>query len=84
MAVSVLDYYRLKPEFVPPEFQMVGVYVRPNELPNCAADATHWELVGRTFHANHLQAADVERQGYCLRKLPMGIGAGSLYPARAA
>jgi hypothetical protein len=75
MAVAVLDYYRIKPEFLPPELQSLRRYVRPGELGD-HADPEQWELLGRTFHPNHLHAADVERQGYCERKLPASIDAG--------
>jgi hypothetical protein len=68
MTVRVLDYYKVKPEFMPDDLQWFGVYVRPGEL-ECIANPDEWALVGPTFHPNQLQAADVERQGYCLRKL---------------
>jgi hypothetical protein len=75
MRVAALDYFRLMPEFLPADLQLAAIYVRPNELSVHVDDVPHWELVGRTFHPNKLQAADVERQGYCLRKLPTGIRA---------
>ncbi|MGQ0446425.1 MAG: hypothetical protein ACT4O2_15205 [Beijerinckiaceae bacterium] len=68
MTVMVLDYYKVKPEFMPEDLQGLGVYVRPGEL-ECVANPDEWELVGRTFHPNRLQTADVRRQRYCLRKL---------------
>ncbi len=76
MSVPVLDYFQLKPEFLPPDLRSMGVYVRPGEL-SLHGDMDQWELVGRTFHPNRLQAADVERQGYCVRKLPSNIKAAN-------
>jgi hypothetical protein len=72
MTVSVLDYYEIMPEFLPSDLQQLAVYVRPGEL-GAYTDPEQWKLVGRTFHPNRLHAADVERQGYCVRKLPAGI-----------
>jgi len=82
MAVTVLEYYRRKPAFVPPDLQEMSIYVRPGEL-ELYAKPDEWELVGRTFHPNNLQAADVMRQGYCLRTLPIGIDAAKLYGTKA-
>jgi hypothetical protein len=73
MPIAVLDYFRLKPEFLPAHLKSAAVYVRPNELSAHVTDVAQWELVGRTFHPNRLQAADVERQGYCFRYLPAGL-----------
>ena len=70
MAVRVLHYYKVKPEFLPKGLRYLGIYVRPGELPS-VADPEQWELVGPTFHPNKLHVADVERQGYCLRELPV-------------
>jgi len=72
MSVRVLDYYRIKAEFMPAGFQRYGLYVRPGELDQ-HADPAQWDFVGRTFHPNRLQAADIERQGYCERKIRVGI-----------
>lgn len=72
MPVSVLDCYRIKPEFMPPELQRYAVYVRPGELDKYA-DPNQWDFVGRTVHPNRLRAGDVERQGYCERKIRAGI-----------
>jgi hypothetical protein len=66
MAVSVLHYFKLKPNFLPDGVPSLGIYVRPAELAD-HMNPDQWELVGPTFHPNELQAADVERQGYCLR-----------------
>ncbi len=71
MTIAVLDYFKLKPEFLPASLAMRGVYVRPNELEKFA-NPSQWEYVGRTYHPNHKQAADVERHGYCNRSLPAG------------
>ena len=72
MFPTVLDLYRVKPEFMPAELQRYFVYVRPGELEKYS-DPAKWDLVGRTFHANRLQAADVKRQGFCERKMRVGI-----------
>jgi hypothetical protein len=72
MSVRVLDYYRVKPEFMPPHLQLLGVYVLPGEL-ETHFDPTQWDLVGRTFHPNRPQAADVERQGFCMRELGFDV-----------
>jgi hypothetical protein len=77
MAVAVLDYYRIKPEFIPPDLQSLCRYVRPGEL-SAHADPDQWELVGRTFHPSRLQADTVERRGYCERKLRVGIDVAKL------
>jgi len=82
MSVAVLDYYHRKPEFLPSDLEDMAIYVRPGELAK-HANPDEWELVGRTFHPNKLQAADVERQGYCLRKLPIGNDASEIYVNRA-
>ena len=72
MSVWVLDYYRIKPEFMPTKLQRYALYVRPGELEKYT-DPSQWDLAGRTFHPNRLQVADVERQGYCERKIRAGI-----------
>jgi hypothetical protein len=72
MTVRVLDCFRLKSEFLPPSLASRMIYVRPGEL-EVHAEADQWEYVGRTFHPNSRQAADVERQGYCDRPLPSGF-----------
>lgn len=72
MLPTVLDIYRVKLEHMPPELQRYLVYVRPGDLENYT-DPAKWDLVGRTFHPNRLQAADVERQRYCERKVRAGI-----------
>jgi len=77
MAVHILDYYEIKPEFMPSDLQRLAVYVRPGEL-EAYVDPEQWKLVGRTFHPNRLQAADIERQGYCIRKMRAGIDMGAL------
>ena len=71
MAQQVLDYYRIKREFLPSGLQWLGVYVRPGEL-DLVANPKEWELVGRSINPNRLQASDVDRQGYCLSKLSCG------------
>jgi len=71
MEIRVLDLYELKPEFLPANLASQSVCVRPGEL-DLYAHPEQWTHVGRTFHPNHLQAADVRRQGYCSRSLPAG------------
>ena len=71
MDVRALDLYKLKPEFLPVNLAAHSVYVRPGEL-DLYANPDQWVYVGRTVHPNHLQAADVKRQGYCSRSLPAG------------
>ena len=80
VTVAVLDCFEMKPEYMPAELQSRRVYVRPGELP-LYANPGHWDLLGRTFHPNHLQAADVERQGYCERKMSIGIDTAKLAKA---
>ena len=80
VTVAVLDCFKMKPECMPAELQSRRVYVRPGELP-LYANPDNWELVGRTFHPTRLQAADVERQGYCERKMSIGIDAAKLAKA---
>ena len=72
MVAHVLDCFQLKPEFLPANFASYSLYVRPNELP-FYADASQWEYVGRTFRPSAVQAAEVERYGYCSRPLPSGF-----------
>jgi hypothetical protein len=85
MSISALDYYRLKAEFLPSEFQLLAVYIRSNDdLAKYVDTPTEWEFVGRTLHPNRMQVADVERQGYCLRKVSADIDAGSLYRTKTA
>jgi hypothetical protein len=78
VVVTVLEHYKAKPEFLPATLQLLSVYVRPGEL-SAYFDASQWELTGRTFHPNQLQARDVERWGYCLRRLPSWVRAGKWY-----
>ncbi len=47
MFPTVLDLYRVKPEFMPAELQRYFVYVRPGELEKYS-DPAKWDLVGRT------------------------------------
>jgi|SRR5208282_3528413 len=72
MEIRVLDLYDLKPEFLPAYLASQSVYVRPGEL-ELYAEPDQWIHVGRTFHPNRLQIADVKRQGYCSRSLPSGF-----------
>ena len=69
MTIAALDYYRLKPEFLGPDLEWMAVYVRPGELETHVELPELWELVGRTFHPNALQIADVEHHGFCVRML---------------
>jgi hypothetical protein len=71
MTIRVLDYFKLKPEFLPPSLASLSVYVRPGEL-DLYADPSQWEYVARAFHPTVAQAAEVERRGYCERSLPSG------------
>jgi hypothetical protein len=68
-AVMVLECYRVKPQFLEPGMHSHFLYVRAGELSTYVADPESCEPIGRTFHANRLQAGDVLRQGYCERKL---------------
>lgn len=72
MTITVLDCFRLKPEFLPPSLASRFMYVRPGEL-EAYAEPSQWELVGRTLHPNVAQAAEIERKGYCDRSLPSGF-----------
>jgi hypothetical protein len=81
--VTVSVYYEVKPDFLPEDLQSLAVYVRPREL-DLFFDPERWQLVGRTFHPNRLPAADVEWQGYCLRKLPSWLKAANWYNKKAA
>jgi hypothetical protein len=71
MEIRALDLYELIPEFLPANLAAQSVYVRPGEL-ELYAEPDKWVYVGRTFHPNHLQVADVRRKGYCSRSLPAG------------
>lgn len=71
MEIRVLDLYERKPEFLPADLAAQSVYVRPGEL-ELYAEPDQWTHVGRTFHPNRLQAADVQKKGYCERSLPAG------------
>jgi hypothetical protein len=68
MTFKVLECFQIKPEFMPPELQSLWLYVRPGELSE-HTNPDQWEFIGRTLHPSRLQIADVERQGYCERKL---------------
>jgi hypothetical protein len=72
MTINALECYRIKPAFMLSDLQSHWIYVRPGELSE-HTNPDQWEFVGRTFHPNRLQTADVERQGYCERKLGVGI-----------
>lgn len=71
MTIRVLDYFKIKPEFLPPNLASLSVYVRPGEL-ELYANREQWDHVARAFHPTTSQAAEVERRGYCLRSLPSG------------
>lgn len=71
MDVRVLDLYELKPEYLVVDLAAQSIYVRPGEL-ELYADPDQCVYVGRTFHPNHLQVADVQKKGYCTRSLPAG------------
>jgi hypothetical protein len=77
MSVQALDFFELKPEFLPANFAWYGVYVRPGEL-DLYAEPDQWKFVGRTFHPNLAQAEAVERKGYCERSLPSGFDWGRI------
>jgi hypothetical protein len=62
-----LDCYRPKPDFMPTDPRSYFLYVRAGE--HAYTDPEKWEIIGRTFHPNLSQLADVERQGYCERKV---------------
>ncbi len=72
MEIRGLDLYELKREFLPEKLASQSVYVRPGEL-GLYAQPDQWVYIGRTFHPNRLQAAAVNRHGYCLRPLPSGF-----------
>jgi len=71
--IRVLDLFDRKTEFLPASKASDSIYVRPGELEFYVDDPDQWIHVGRTFHPNHLQAADVRRNGYCSRSLPSGF-----------
>ena len=71
--IRVLDLFDRKTEFLPASKASDSIYVRPGELEFYVDDPDQWIHVGRTFHPNHLQAADVRRKGYCSRSLPSGF-----------
>jgi hypothetical protein len=45
MTISVLHYYCMKAEFLPPELPSLGIYVRPGELAK-HVNPDHWDIVG--------------------------------------
>ena len=71
--IRVLDLFDRKPEFLPASKASDSIYVKPGELGAYVDDPDQWIYVGRTFHPNHLQAADVRSKGYCSRSLPSGF-----------
>ena len=62
------DFYRIKPDVLPPQAKPRGLYVRPGRLP-AYADPTEWELVGRGAHPAPAILSEVERRGYCAQEL---------------
>jgi hypothetical protein len=71
MTIRVLDYFKLKRDFLPPHLASLSVYVRPGEL-ELHANPSQWEYVARAFHPTVAQTAEVDRRGYCQRSLPSG------------
>jgi hypothetical protein len=71
MEIRLLDLYERKPEFLPANLAAESIYVRPGEL-GLYVEPIQWAHVGQTFHPNRLQAADVQKKGYCLRSLRAG------------
>jgi hypothetical protein len=69
-----LDCYRVKPQFLMAGLHSYILYVRPRELSMYAAPE-HYDLIGRTMHANRHQSDAVRRLGYCERKLTVGHAA---------
>jgi hypothetical protein len=69
MTIRVLDLYEMKPEFIPADLRSQSVHVEPGTLA-MLFDADQWRFVGRNFHPNGLQAREVMRHGYCVRKAP--------------
>lgn len=68
MNVISCDFYRMKPDVLPPQAKPRGLYVLPGRLP-AYVNPREWELVGRDAHPAPAIAAELERRGYCAREL---------------
>jgi len=64
MNVIPCDFYRIKPDVLPPQANPRGLYVRAGRLP-AYVNPSEWELVGRNANPPPMIAAEVARRGYC-------------------
>ncbi len=78
MAVTVLEYYRRKAEFLSPEFQDMAIYVRRGELAQYV-NPDEWDFVAPALHPNMKLFTEVEENGYCIRTVAVGVRLKALY-----
>lgn len=64
MNVIPCDFYRMKPDVLPPQAKPLGLYVRSGRLP-AYVKPSEWELVRRNAAPAPAIAAEIERRGYC-------------------
>jgi hypothetical protein len=69
MNVIAFDFYRMKPEVLPPQAKPRGLYLRPGGLLPAYVKPTEWELVGHDASPAPAIVAEVERHGYCAQEL---------------
>jgi hypothetical protein len=69
MNIIACDFYRMKPEVLPPQAKPRGLYVRPGRLLPAYVKPAEWELVRHGASAGPAVAAEVERLGYCAEEL---------------
>ena len=64
MNATPCDFYRMKPELLPPQAKPIGLYVRPGRMP-AYVKPWEWELIGHDASPAPSVAAEIERRGYC-------------------
>ncbi len=64
MNATPCDFYRMKPELLPPQAKPIGLYVRRGRMP-AYVKPWEWELVRHDASPAPAVLAELDRRGYC-------------------
>jgi hypothetical protein len=64
MNVAPCEFYRMRPELLPPAAKPIGLYVRPGRMP-AYVKPWEWELVRHDAMPAPAVIAELDRRGYC-------------------
>ena len=65
---AACDFYRLKPDVLPPRAKPIGLYVRRGRMP-AYVKPWEWELVRHNASPAPAVIAELDRRGYCASAL---------------